>query len=175
MTLFSGQIWFNPKYYSNIEKIKKAYNDSLMINHFPTGTNWTNPGVHEMGHRLNAEVIKKRTLLAFNYKNDWNSGKTAKIIVDIALKNIKITDDIILRGIRTFYPNLINNSDKELILLYKSLEPEKKRNIKITSISKYAAKNDTETLAEAFSDVHSNGQNANPISISIVNILREWS
>lgn len=45
--------------------------------------------------------------------------------------------------------------------------------IKKKAISSYALKDDSETLAEAFADVLTNGINANPLSIEIKRLTKE--
>jgi SPP1 gp7 family putative phage head morphogenesis protein len=152
------RIAFNPTYYSDIENIKREYADkaSDLSHYFPAGTNWTNVGVHELGHVLHGIVLDEKyydVIETGGYDRAWVSRgrdraryETAGQILDVAWKNAKKAhpDD---------YPDII------------SLK------IATNEISEYAIVNNNEAIAEAFGDVRSNGKNANKLSIEIVKEL----
>lgn len=140
---------FNPYYYSDVNKIKQTYENMVASGYFPTGTDWKNSGVHELGHVAHGIVAKKDTPSVHAAVDDWNKHKTTKEIVSEAWKTAKkeypksTRMDDAARGI-SGYADFTNNDSSK-----------------------------SETVAEAFSDVFSNGSKAQPLSIEIVRVLRE--
>ena len=146
---FSGfTLTINPHYYADIKNIKTAYAKGLakIPPDYPVGTNWMNPGVHELGHVAHGVVAKYKSNYQYDWQAllDWNDSTTTTRIVNEAWKNVK-----------NDYPKGTNilNARRE--------------------ISKYAANSYDETVAEAFSDIFSNKVNARPLSREIVRILKE--
>lgn len=144
-TNFSGTMVFNPEFYKDVNAIKKAYESGVKTGFSPKGTNWTNVAVHELGHRLNVEAIKKKVVGENARITDWNNDELATKIVNQALK--KVRQQYQIKGM--------------------------KKDELLCTISGYAATGDGESIAEAFSDYYSNGENANIISRTIMKILKE--
>jgi len=139
-------IYFNPGYYSNIEEAKKIYAYGLSKGYYPEGTNWTNAGVHELGHVAHGVIAKNNPSndYLFQAAIDFNDNSTAKRIVAEAWNNVKKEYP---KGTKVVYAR--------------------------RGISEYAGKNDAETIAEAFSDVFRNKDNAKPLSLEIVRLLKK--
>jgi SPP1 gp7 family putative phage head morphogenesis protein len=143
------QLNFNPWYYGDISRIKEVYEKGLEATprHYPTNTNWTNAGVHELGHIAHGVIAKNNSESAWQAINDWRDNTTTGRIVKEAWKNVKKE-----------YP--------------KGTKIEYAR----VGISRYADNRDNkdaETIAEAFSDAFTNRSNAQPLSREIVRIIKE--
>ena len=147
MTADGFRIDFNPKYYRDIKKIKRKYAAGLAKGYFPAETSWENAPVHELGHVLHGIVAEKQYQnigLRSVVANDWGKHITTERIVNNAWGNIQRK-----------YPKRTKMIDAQ------------------TKISLCARKTATETVAEAFSDVFSNGENAQFLSREIVKLLRK--
>jgi len=147
---FSGfTLTINPGYYTDIKNIKTAYAKGLakIPPDYPVGTNWMNAGVHELGHVAHGVIAKYKSnyQYAWQAQLDWKDRTTTTRIVNDAWKNVKKD-----------YPKGTSIKTAQL------------------GISKYAAEGGfDETVAEAFSDVFSNGVKARPLSREIVRIIKE--
>ena len=140
---FNGfRIEFNPFEYSDINRIASKYDRLVQEGHFPQGTTYQNGGVHELAHVMHGIVSVKKSDGMIAATADFNSHATTKRIVNQAWRNVKKE-----------YPKGTRNVDAYRL------------------ISGYANETRSETVAEAFSDVFSNGENAQPLSIEIVNIV----
>lgn len=104
-------------------------------------------GVHESAHGI--EWIMGSINPIYDYKWQrtvaWNDCAEAKTIISQAIKNVKSSS----YGKNKAKADLIN------------------------AISRYAAKTESEAMAEAFADVYANGENANPLSIEIKKLTFE--
>lgn len=111
------------------------------IGWWPKNSSPASIGVHETGHAVEKLLLKNSKQYETYYKQvmAWNRGEVSKEIVSEALKNIKKTE---------------YGKGKKVAELTHAL-------------SDYAATNKQETFAEAFADVFSNGENANPLSLEI--------
>lgn len=137
------KLFFNPYYYKDIDIVKERYAKHVELRNFPKGTDWKNAGVHELGHIAHGVIAKKNYNDAWMASLDFEDHTTTKKIVDEAWKNIGKN-----------YP--------------KNTRPKNAR----LAISGYAGDSYSETIAEAFSDVFSNGNSAQPLSIEIVRLLK---
>ncbi len=139
------RICFNKEFYSDIKNIIKIYNEGLKNHFHPQGTTFAYAGVHELGHVLKNQAIKKRHLFKHKYIEDYNNNETAKVITD---KAYKLTKGLAKEGI----------SETEAF----------------AKISRYANVNRSETISEALSEVYANGENANTLSINIIEVLKKF-
>lgn len=122
--------------------IKKFYKEGIENYTNVKGTTYKDIGIHESGHMVSFELIKKvnkGNLKAMQF--DYDNYITENNIVEKAFNNLKIYDSI-----------------------------EKERMIK--SISNYAYQNRAETIGEVFADYYSNKENANILSKEIIKIMK---
>ena len=150
----------NPGFYRDQDRLDAAYKASVKSGFHPAGTTSDDIVSHEAGHAIES-IIREYKLdevrASMPYANSYNSayrntlvkyyrqGKAASDIVSQACKNIKKTEWG--RG--------------------------KKNAEMIASVSGYAKKNRSETLAEAVADYRRNGAKANPLSKEIVTVARQ--
>lgn len=146
MACSGNKITFNPQYFSD-NKLVKLCKDQSSTGWWPPNASISSVGAHEAGHAVEMVLIQNNPAYKYDFERAvaWNNCTEAKRIVSQACKNIK----------KTSYG-----------------KGKKKYNL-IGAISRYAQSNDSETLAEAFADVHANGQNANPLSIEIKRLTDE--
>ena len=149
------------RYYGDKDYLIRRYNENVASGYHPKGTTYEDVLIHETGHRIEAALAKKaidtgRLPYAPNISlGNWNNyAKTAygsyatEKLISQAAKNIK----------KTPY-----GAGKSNYQLYRG-------------ISGYAAAEDkrSETFAEAIADWRRNGSNANPLSIEIVRLTKEY-
>jgi hypothetical protein len=144
MTAGNRTIELNTKYYGENSDVDLAtlWNQNVSIKHFPAGTNWTNAGVHELGH-IAQQGLKERVGGWY-----WDAGDGRELRVD--------TSGIIeeaWNAAKGAYPKDTSLKDA------------------IQNISGRAAVDRYETIAEAYSDVFSNGNAAIPLSREIVKLI----
>ncbi|HIU51416.1 MAG TPA: hypothetical protein IAB70_02140 [Candidatus Merdicola faecigallinarum] len=124
-------------------KIKDTYDLGTKKHDNPKGTSYKDIGVHETGHMVSFEIIKKlnkNNLKAMVF--DYNNNITTDKIVEKAFNNLKIRD---------------------------MMQKEKM----INSISNYALTDSSEMIAEAFADYYCNKKKSNTLSKEIVKIMKE--
>ena len=104
-------------------------------------------GAHETGHAVEWLLIASNKAYQYDWQRTtaWNDCTEAKALVSQACKNIKKTE--YGKGKRNF----------ELI----------------SGISRYSQETASETMAEAFADIYSNGKKANPLSQEIMKLTKE--
>lgn len=132
----------NQKVFCKESIAKKLYKEDVKSNYHPKNSSYKDMGIHEAGHMVLNEILKKK----YNDMNviaiDWNNNITSQEIINKAFNNLKINDMI---------------TKRRLI-----------RNISIHSI-KYNA---SETIAEAFVDYYVNKDKSTKLSKSIINIMK---
>ncbi|MCS6132647.1 hypothetical protein DWV13_13580 [Clostridium botulinum] len=139
------KISFNPTYYKD-NKIKEVYLRDASSGFHPKETTYEISGVHELGHAVEAYLIKSKRL-----KSDienimcWNDCTIAKHIVSEACKKAKKTEEG--KGLKN--AELKNN------------------------ISGYALNDASECMAEAFADYFGNKDKASILSKEIMKIVKE--
>ncbi|SDO76294.1 minor capsid protein [Clostridium gasigenes] len=139
------KISFNPAYYKEQNKIKNIYLKDVASGFHPKGTTYEISGVHELGHAVEAYLIKGKGLDFDSQKIEyWNGCTIAKTIVSDACKNVKKLPEG--KGIKN--AELKNN------------------------ISGYALSDASECMAEAFSDYFGNGDKASILSKEIIKIVK---
>ena len=138
-----GTFYLNHSVMSDLQSAKAAYERDLQRKFHPQGTTVGNIITHELGHALEAIIVKKTNSGDFARAFTWNNHLVADKIVDKAL-------DRVVPGWRSDRSNAVNAAKA------------------IVDISRYASANRSETLAEAVSDYMANKENAKPLSIEIV-------
>jgi len=139
----STALYFNPEYYKNITKVKQSVDNGVKKLFHPQGSTWDETGVHELAHILEGIIIKQNRADTVKAVKDWQKNTTARQIVKKAWKSSEEN-----------YGDGVNLS------------------VAMKQISMYAYKNYSETIAEAFLDVFSNEEKAQPLSREIVKELR---
>lgn len=140
-------ITFNPKYYDSGDALQDAITGSVASGWWPKNTSVPSIGVHEAGHGVEYAIIQKSPEFTYSFERSkaWNDCTVAKRIVSEAIKNIKKT--------------AFGKGKKKLELLQ--------------TISGYASMNASESIAESFADVYSNGTQASPVAIEIRRLTKE--
>ena len=136
---FDGIITFNPKYYKYGEHLLKLCDECSESGWWVKGASPASLGVHEAAHQI--EWIINGLVYKDSGKREiaWEECTEAKKIVEQACHNIRAT----------------------------SYGKEKDKNMLIKEISRYAQESPSETLAEAFADVLSCGENVSSLAIEI--------
>lgn len=150
MSCFGSRITFNPKYFEKNTAFKELQDICLAQSNkgfWIKNSSLSSIGVHESAHGI--EWIMGSINPIYDYKWQrtlaWNDCTEAKTIVSQAIKNVKSSS----YGKNKAKADLIN------------------------AISRYAAKTESEAMAEAFADVYANGESANPLSIEIKKLTFE--
>ncbi len=158
-------IGLNSKYYLDIPRFENAINASIESGHFPENTTVSSVLVHEMGHYLSYVARLK------------NYNKDSSLLIG--------NDDM------KFYNQIINDSinniyTKEMLKeAYNNYQKDYDDDIRFDdwrgTISDYAVAKDSttgeyiydETIAEAFSDIYGNGDDAAIASKYVIDVLLE--
>lgn len=142
-----GEITYNPSYFKIGNNIDDVIKKQVSSGWWPKNSSLESIGRHEMAHALESVLIDLNKSYEYEWQRitAWNRCTEAKAIVSQACKNIK----------KTAYGKGKKNAQL------------------INSISGYASKNASETMAEAFADVYANKANANPLSIEIRRLTEE--
>ena len=146
---FDGRLHLNPKKMKQLSQAEAGFKSNVDSGFHPQGATAKGITVHEMGHAVEAYLIRKKypegqPKYAINRALSWNKGDVAKEIVSSAM-------DRAVKGWRR---------DKSLATSA------------VQSISRYAASNASETIAEAVCDYMANRSNAKPLSREIWNELK---
>lgn len=142
-----GEITYNPSYFKIGNNIDDVIKKQVSSGWWPKNSSLESIGFHETAHALESVLIDLNKSYEYEWQRitAWNRCTEAKAIVSQACKNIK----------KTAYGKGKKNAQL------------------INSISGYASKNASETMAEAFADVYANKANANPLSIEIRRLTEE--
>lgn len=146
-----NQITASEARYKNRETLLKTYEGDVKSGYHPKGTTADDILAHETGHALE-RLLGDRALAKLgktDFATMWDYGfkdKATRDLVSQACKNIKKTP--------------FGDGKHVSRLKY--------------DLSRYATKNASETYAEAIADYRRNGKKANPLSIEIVRLTKEW-
>ena len=147
MSCFGDTITLNPAYFQSPSKLlddcKKASANQWWVKNASPAS----IGAHESAHAVEWMMIQQNSAYVYNWEKitAWNNCTEAKKVVSQACKNVK----------KTAYGKGKKNAEL------------------IASISRYAQKTPSETMAEAFADVYANGKSANPLSLEIKRLTVE--
>lgn len=96
----------NRKFFGNEKVIQKQYESDVETKFHPKGTKYEDLGIHELGHCVTFEIIKRKYKNKNDIANDWNKNITAKEIVSQAFTNLgaddKLTRTILRNNISTY-------------------------------------------------------------------------
>jgi len=142
-----GKISFNPFYFKDDKKLLADCERMSNNRWWTKNASPASIGAHEAAHSVEWLMIQTNKTYEYEWQRieAWNKCTEAKGIVSQACKNVKKTE--YGKGKRNF----------ELI----------------SSVSRYAQENASETMAESFADVFANGENASPLSLEIVRLTEE--
>ena len=132
----------NKKFFGNRKVAKKEYQKTVKSKYHPQNSNYQDMGIHEAGHMVLSEIIKKKYKDINVVATDWNNNITSQQILNKAFQNCKINGRI--------------NKIKSI------------KNISTYAIQKDAS----ETIAEAFVDYYVNKNKATNLSKAIVDIMK---
>ncbi len=149
-TTVDGEILLHPGVLTSPDAVRRSYERDVRSGYHPRGTGPENIIIHEMGHQIEAELLRRRipgkTPEARARRAEaWRSGVVASEIVSKALD----------RAAPGWHRNPQLAADQ------------------IGRISRYAAADASETVAEAISDYYSNRRNARPLSKEIWRVAKE--
>ena len=174
-----GELCINPKYFTNsVADINAVYQEDVADKYHPKG-GVSSILIHELGHaRWNyvmAEMVAKyggdidelKAMYSDCSNNSWRYGE------DLDLYNKKRAYYQLSEKLYDFYERIRtsdyikskNNGEESLLSLRLLATPERNYD---DAISKYASKNIHEMMAEAWSDVIANEDNASYMSKEVV-------
>ena len=148
MSCSGDTLSFNPAYFSDKYTLTKVCNEQSAKKYWVPNASPETIGVHEAAHGIEWALIQANP----QYTNDnervaaWNNCDEAKKIVCEACNNLR----------QTPFGQTKNAIDH------------------IRSISGYAMKDRSETMAEAFADVAANGEKAQPLSKEITRLTKVY-
>ncbi len=148
MSCSGDTLSFNPAYFSDKYTLTKVCNEQSAKKYWVPNASPETIGVHEAAHGIEWALIQANP----QYTNDnervaaWNNCDEAKKIVCEACNNLR----------HTLFGQTKNAIDH------------------IQSISGYAMKDRSETMAEAFADVAANGEKAQPLSKEITRLTKVY-
>lgn len=152
---FHGALQFNPEKYKDMDSIRASAERDASSHWSPTGTQWQDIMVHEMGHGLTRAILLKihgngsaGSLSYYNRVMDWNKHQTCTRIVREAANKVKAQ-----QRAAGLHPSPISDLVHE--------------------VSRYAGTNRTETVAECVMDYRRNGANAQPLSKEVWKIIKK--
>ena len=146
MSCSRTKLSFNPAYFSDNQTLHHSCKENAKDRWWVPNASTASIGAHEAAHGVENALIEANSSYTTEEqrRTAWNNCTEATKIVKSACAVIT----------QTQYG--AGKSDQELA----------------RSISRYAASNDSETMAEAFADVFANGRDANPLSKEIVKFTK---
>lgn len=132
----------NRNIFNNEKRVKDLYNKDVKINFHPKNSTYKDMGIHEAGHMVLNEILRKKYSNINALATDWNNNITATRILNQAFAKCKINGRI--------------NQTKA---------------IKNISNYAYRAKGQ-EIIAEAFVDYYANKSKATNLSKAIISIMK---
>lgn len=149
-TTVEGEVLLHPGVMSSPEAVRRAYERDLRSGYHPEGTGTVNIIIHEMGHQIEAELLRRRIP---------GSSAEAKIKRNEAWRNGTVASELVSKALDRVAPGWHQDGQKAAD--------------QIGRISRYAASDPSETVAEAISDYYSNRRNAKPLSKELWRLAKE--
>lgn len=143
-TTVEGVIMLHPGIFSSEGNAVAAYREDLDAGFHPRGTAYQSIIVHEMGHQIEAAILRKR------YPGTDRKAQQAR---SAAWRQGTAASELVSRALDRVAPGWQQN---------RKLAADQ-----VARISKYATSDVSETVAEAISDYYSNRRNASPLSKEI--------
>lgn len=148
---YRGVIRLADYYFKSRNGLMQKYANAESKGFHPAGSNGDHVATHEAGHILERALIDKYVLsqgsdyyTRLQASNDWGKCTYAGKVVSEACRMAKKTPG--------------GKGMKNAAL--------------ISSVSGYATRNKSETMAECVADYVANGQNAKPLSVAVWNVLK---
>lgn len=139
----------NIAYFGNTKTLDAMYQRTVESGFHPKGTTWKDIVTHEMGHVVVRGLINKAYSTDAARAKAWGGSKFSGDIVRSATKQVQ--DNYKAYGFKT-----------------KPTQDALRK-----GISGYATKNYHETIAEAWADYHANGNNSQPLSRAVYDVIRK--
>ena len=132
----------NRNIFNNEKRVKELYSNDVKSKYHPKNSSYKDMGIHEAGHMVLNEILRKKYSNMNALATDWNNNITSTKILNQAFKKCKI--------------NGIINKRKAIM------------DISNYAIEKDAS----ETIAESFVDYYANKSEATDLSKAIVTIMK---
>ena len=132
----------NRNIFNDEKRVKKLYNKDVKSGFHPKNSSYKDMGIHEAGHMVLNEILRKKYSNINALATDWNNDITSTSILNQAFKKCKIND-------------IINQ----------------KKAIKNISNYAYKAKGQ-EIIAEAFVDYYTNREKSSLLSKNIIKVMK---
>ena len=145
-----GAIEMNVTRMSNMDAVARDYALDVQRGFHPAGTDMGNIVVHEMGHQIEAALIRQRFP---------GSSGNAQRAQSIAWKQSTVARELVSQALDQVEPGW--------------RQSPRKAAGHIQGISGYAGRDASETFAEAISDAYSNGSRAKPLSRALWRLAKQ--
>ena len=132
----------NRNIFNDEKRVKELYNNDVKSKYHSKNSNYKDMGIHEAGHMVLNEILRKKYSNINALATDWNNNITSTRILNQAFKKCKINGTI-----------------------------NKRKAIKSIS-NYAIEKNASETIAEAFVDYYVNKNKATSLSKAIITIMK---
>ena len=132
----------NRNIFNNEKRVRDLYNKDVKTNFHPKNSTYKDMGIHEAGHMVLNEILRKKYSNINALATDWNNNITSTRILNQAFKKCKINGTI--------------NKRKAI------------KNISNYAIEKDAS----ETIAESFVDYYVNKNKSTDLSKTIITIMK---
>lgn len=132
----------NRNIFNNEKRVKELYNNDVKSKYHPKNSSYKDMGIHEAGHMVLNEILRKKYSNMNALATDWNNNITSTRILNQAFEKCKINGTI--------------NKRKAI------------KNISNYAIEKDAS----ETIAESFVDYYVNRNKSTDLSKAIITIMK---
>ncbi|MBQ8094100.1 MAG: hypothetical protein IJ242_11070 [Clostridia bacterium] len=149
-TTVDGEVLLHPGVLSSVQKTERLYQHDLDSGYHPAGTSYVNIVIHEMGHQIEGALIRRQIP---------GNDRESRVARADAWRSGTVAADLVGRALDRTAPGWQKN--------------QKLAAAQVERISKYAAVDASETVAEAISDYYSNRRNASPLSKEIWRLAKK--
>lgn len=132
----------NRNIFNDEKRVKELYNKDVKSKYHPKNSSYKDMGIHEAGHMVLNEILRKKYSNMNALATDWNNNITSTRILNQAFKKCRISGTINKRKAITDISNYAIEKDA------------------------------SETIAESFVDYYTNKNNAKDLSKAIVTIMK---
>lgn len=132
----------NRNIFNDEKRVKKLYNNDVKSGYHPKNSSYKDMGIHEAGHMVLNEILRKKYSNMNALATDWNNNITSTRILNQAFKKCRISGTINKRKAITDISNYAIEKDA------------------------------SETIAESFVDYYANRNKAKDLSKAILTIMK---